>query len=314
MIFLSQPPVLRSLRFAPLLVGLLILGATVRQQRAVLLLEEKFEDDNLKKRGWYDLADGALASFTEKQHAPGSARSVAVKFQKGGTTPVPRVAFRHLFPETDRVYFSFWVKYSQNWIGSAKQYQPHEFQLLTNVDSEYVGPSRTHLTVYIEHNFRDGGYGVLGIQDGENIDESLIGADLRTVSENRAVAGCNGSPRGERGDCYEVDGKHNNGRFWRTPGPVFRDGIGQGTKNDWHKIEAYFQLNTVSGPRALYDGIARYWFDGKLIMDRQNVLFRTALFRGMKFRQLIFDPYIGDGSPQDQTAWFDDLVVMTGHP
>ena len=143
-----------------------------------LLFEESFEDTHLKNRGWYDLADGTLASVTTREHAPGSNRALEVHFLRGAVTPVPRVAGRRLFPESESVYVSYWVKYSDTWVGSGKPYHPHEFLLLTNADDPYVGPSRTHLTAYIEHNYQNGGLAVIGIQDGENIDGRRIGADL----------------------------------------------------------------------------------------------------------------------------------------
>jgi hypothetical protein len=34
----------------------------------------------------------------------------------------------------------------------------------------------------------------------------------------------------------------------------------------------------------------------------------------MKFNQLIFSPYIGDGSPVDQSLWIDDLAISTEIP
>jgi hypothetical protein len=34
----------------------------------------------------------------------------------------------------------------------------------------------------------------------------------------------------------------------------------------------------------------------------------------MKFNQLIYGPYIGVGSPVNQTWWIDDLTVMDGLP
>jgi len=39
------------------------------------------------------------------------------------------------------------------------------------------------------------------------------------------------------------------------------------------------------------------------------VLMRTAQHADMKFNQFIIAPWIGDGSPIDQTFWLDDLVV-----
>src|SRR6185436_8496564 len=136
-----------------LLVALLVSAAV---QRPTLLFEDTFEDISLKQRGWYDLADGTLASFTSREHAPGSHRGIEIHFRRGDTSPTPRIAFRHLFPESESVYLRYWVKYSDNWVGSGKPYHPHEFMFLTNADDDYVGPSRTHLTAYVEHNYQNG--------------------------------------------------------------------------------------------------------------------------------------------------------------
>jgi hypothetical protein len=79
-------------------------------------------------------------------------------------------------------------------------------------------------------------------------------------------------------------------------------------------VEAFFKLNSIRKGVGQDDGIAQYWLDGQLIIDRHDVLFRTGAFPKMKFRQFMFAPYIGDGSPVDQKAWYDDFVVMTGRP
>jgi len=55
--------------------------------------------------------------------------------------------------------------------------------------------------------------------------------------------------------------------------------------------------------------LLKYWLDDKLIIDHTNVLMRTAQHADMKFNQFIIAPWIGDGSPIDQTFWLDDLVV-----
>src|SRR5256712_173219 len=41
-------------------------------------------------------------------------------------------------------------------------------------------------------------------------------------------------------------------------------------------------------------------------------MLRTGAHPNMKFKQLIVAPYIGDGSPVDQTMWVDNLTVGTG--
>jgi len=285
---------------------------TVTATGAVVLFEEKFEDTNFAARGWYDLPAGMATGVTTAEHIPGSAHSLVIHFPQGTTTPT--VAGRHLFAETGAVYFRYWIKYSANWVGSGQSYHPHEFLFITNEDPAYVGPAFTHLTTYVEHNYQNGGYARLAAQDGINIDQTRIGADLTSVTELRAVSGCNGNGDGTPGDCYSTGTAYNNGKTWSSAQAVFLPNPGPGYKNDWHQVEAYFKLNSIQGGKGQLDGVAQYWFDGQLVIDRHNVLLRTGVHTGMLFNQFLMAPYIGDGSPVDQTAWLDDLVVMTARP
>jgi hypothetical protein len=208
------------------------------------------------------------------------------------------------------------VKHSSNWVGSGKPYHPHLFHFLTTLDDQYVGPSWTHLTTYVEENVQaDGGHAVLAAQDGANIDPAHINEDLTSVTENRAVSGCNGNPDGAPSiSCYQIGTDWYNGKGWTSSQPVFVDAQGPAYKGDWHKVEAYFKLNSIVNGIGQRDGVAQYWVDGALILDRQDVIFRTGAHPTMQFNQLLMAPYIGDGSPVAQTLWFDDLVVMTGPP
>lgn len=74
-------------------------------------------------------------------------------------------------------------------------------------------------------------------------------------------------------------------------------------------MEAYFKLNSIDGGKGIADGVAQYWFDGKLLIDAQSVMFRTAKNPSMMFNQFLMAPYIGDGSPVEQTMWVDDVTV-----
>ena len=56
----------------------------------------------------------------------------------------------------------------------------------------------------------------------------------------------------------------------------------------------------------------RAWFDGKLVVDRDDVVLRSTDFPDMKFNQLLLAPYFGPGLlPHEQTLWIDELVVGT---
>ncbi len=86
----------------------------------------------------------------------------------------------------------------------------------------------------------------------------------------------------------------------------------QVTRGDWNHVEVYAQLNSVSAGIGQADGVLQYWFNGTLVIDRHDMLFRTGARPNIQFRQFLIAPYIGDGSPVDQYAWFDDLTVASG--
>jgi hypothetical protein len=237
-------------------------------------------------------------------------KSAEYRWRVGGTSPVNVGPFRRKFTPSEAIHVSYWVKYSTNYTGSNRPYHPHEFNILTTKNLDYAGPAYTHLTGYIEQNE---GKPMLLIQDGQNIDETRIGQDLSAISENRSVAGCNGNnPDGYTSvDCYQSGAVHWNGKGWKTPQVYFQDAPGPFYKSDWHHVEAYFKLNTISAGKGVPDGQLRYWFDGALLIERTNVLMRTAINADMKWNQFLIAPYIGDGSPVDQTMWIDDLRITS---
>lgn len=290
----------------------LVIAHTARTLAAdpTKLLEEQFEDANFTARGWYDGAGLALSSA---EHLPGSMKSAEFHWRKGASSPSPGNALRRKFTPTDTVHVSYWVKYSTNYTGSNKPYHPHEFLLLTTQNGDYAGPAYTHLTGYIEQNE---GTPVLAIQDGQNIDETRIGQDLTAITENRSVAGCNGNnPDGYASvDCYLSGNSHWNGRVWKAARVYFHDTPGPNYKSDWHHVEASFKLNSISDGKGVADGRLNYRYDGMLIIEHTNVIMRTGAHPDMKWNQLLVAPYIGDGSPVDQTMWVDDLQITTTRP
>lgn len=293
-----------------------VTGGTSGGTSATVLFAENFEDTSFASRGWYDLPSGGITSLSATDHITGSTHSLQMNFLQGGITPSPKTAARHLFTPTASVYLRYWIKHSSNWVGSGQTYHPHEFHFLTNEDDAYVGPAWTHLTTYIEDNvMSDGAHAILGAQDAQNIDTTRLNQDLTTITENRAIAGCNGNPDATvEISCY-TDGTYwYNGKTWRSPQAVFVDAAGANYKGDWHKVEAYFKLNSIVNGIGQRDGVAQYWVDGVLVIDRHDLMFRTGAHPNMLFNQLLMAPYIGDGSPVAQTLWFDDLVVMTAPP
>src|SRR5262245_10291619 len=237
---------------------------------AAILFQENFEDGAYAARGWYDTPPTPFPTTTTAEHAPGSTRALEVRFAPGGTNPSPRVSGRHAFPETESLYFAYWVKYSENWTGSGKPYHPHEFHFLTNADVAYVGPANTFLTVDVEHNYgANGGVTALGIQDSRNIDTTKINQDLTNVTERRAVAGCNGSFDNTPSDCYRAGAVYLNGKVWKSTDVVFAPTPGPSYKSNWHRVEVFLQLNSIANGKGQSDGLAQMWVDGRQVIDRR---------------------------------------------
>ena len=292
----------------------LLLSPTVGIAQTILFTED-FENTNLAAKGWYDNIN---QTFSTSEHVPGSNRSLEYRWTPGGTQPTSGGSLRRAFSPTTTLYVSYWVKYSSNYVGSGRTYHPHEFYVLTTTESAFSGLAFTTLTLYIQQVVgSNGGVPQLEIQDGKMVDTSNIGVNLIPVTENRAVAGCNGvgntggvTVSGVFGgsDCYSVGGgTYWNSYMWNSPMVRF-------TKNVWQHVEVYAQLNTIVGGIGQTDGVLKYWLDGVLIVDQSSVIFRTGANPGMAFNQFVMAPYIGDGSPVDQRFWIDDLTVATGKP
>jgi Big-like domain-containing protein len=275
-----------------------------------LLFQEDFENANIASRGWYDNTSVQLSTT---EHIAGSTASAQYRFLSGATTPTTGGAQRHKFAPSSSVYVSYYVKYSTNYVGSRQAYHPHEFSILSTLDGDYDGPSQSYMDLYIEQNYQNGGKPRLAIQDNKSINYNSgpLPNNLVNVTENRSTSGCNGVVETNIvWECFDF------GSYWYNSkqliGPVtFQPNPGPGYKNNWNFVEAYFQLNTIVNGIGKADGVMQYWFNGTLIIDRHDILFRTGARPTLQLNQLLIAPYIGDGSPVDQSMWVDNLRVAT---
>jgi len=285
--------------------------ATAVASSGTILLQEGFEDNAFGARGWYDNASMATSTA---QHLPGSASAAEFHFPAGATTPTSGGAARHLFPASPTLYVSYWVKYSSNWVGSGRLYHPHEFLVLSDQDGDWDGPSNNWLTLYVEHFYQNGGIPRLAVQDNKAINTSYgaLPVNLTAITENRSTAGCNGIVEPNMpNECYNAPPWYNDKKIDARQ-PYFSPTAGPGYKGDWNHVEVYFQLNSVAGGVGVADGVMQYWFNGALVIDRHDILYRTGARSTLQLHQFLIAPYIGDGSPVDQYMWVDDLTLATG--
>jgi len=275
-----------------------------------VLFQENFEDANIASRGWYDNTS-VLLSTTE--HISGSNSSAQYRYLAGAQQPTTGGAQRHKFTPTSTLYVSYYVKYSANWVGSNQPYHPHEFYAMSNLDGDWDGPANAYMTVYLEQNYQNGGKPAMYIQDNKSINTTsgALPNNLVGVTENRSTGGCNGLAESNWSvvNCYNAPPWYNaKGMI----GPVvFQPNPGAGYKNNWNFVEGYYQLNTIVNGIGQPDGVMQYWFNGALIIDRHDVVYRTGAHPTLQFSQFLIAPYIGDGSPVDQSMFIDNLRAAT---
>lgn len=266
---------------------------------------EDFEDSGWSSRGWYD---GPAIETTDETSFQGKRACVWNWKQKGETTAAGKGG-RVLFEPTENVTLSFAMKHSDNWTWTGVDWHPHEMHFMTTKDTPFWGPAYTYLTLYIEVV---NGVPRCAMQDSRNIDTTALGKDLTAVTEKRAVAGGNGDPDGHgKGGYYKSGRDYRNGRDFAADSVYFSDRKGPRYKGDWHQVKAHFRLNSIKGGKAVRDGVLQYWYDGKLLMDYHDVVFRTGANADMKINQFLMLPYFGPGVPHEQKIWVDDLRITT---
>lgn len=242
---------------------------------AGILFHESFDDERLLQRGWYDGSRFAISA-----ERPYSGRGcIEYGWKAGGTTPVSSSGARHLFDPTETIYLRFYIRLSNGWEWTGRPYHPHLVHFMTTENDRFRGPAASRLTVYIEPQ---NGKLRLAAQDIQNKDAP------------------HGLTQGPLRGGY-------NGKFYDSDEVLFND-------DQWHRVEALFQLNTLDlrADKPNADGIVRGWFDGELVIDRNDVVLRSTDFPKMKFNQFLLTPYFGPGLlPHAQTLWIDELAVGT---
>lgn len=305
------------------------LNWNVQSHQNPIFFFEGFEDTSFASRGWYDQT--GMTIDTTQAVGPSSKASLMVHWTQGASVPTyGGGAGRHLFPSSSTLYVSYYVKYSTNYVGSGQAFQPHEFNVLSNLDGIFDGPADNFMTMYIEQNYQSGGIPRLAMQDSKNINTgaslfrtgngTISGSDSVASTETRSAAGANGGV--ENGLFWEAfssagttTGFYNDKRL-DAPGEAvsFQPNPGPGYKNNWNHVEVYFQLNTITNGVGNHDGIWQYWFNGASIMNRSDILFRTGAHPTIGFNQFLIAPDMSNGSPVDQIMWVDNLTVAPSIP
>lgn len=273
----------------------------------VALVDEPANDGDFNGRGWYD---GQLL-FNSSESYGGGPGSMEARWANAGATAPTGNGMRILFQESDEIVLTYRVKWSSSFVGSGQNYHPHEWQLITNLDDMWIGPSGTHTTVGMESNYNNGLIPRFFASDQLNIDQNNIGVNLVGVSENRGVNGCNGivGTSHDTESCFLLNPSEGyyGAREWFAPGGV---AVSAAAKTSWHEYKWRVKLNTISAGTGQADGVLQCTVDDVLVIDHQDVLLRTGENPNMAFNQLLIKPYIGSGSPVAQSIFYDSITLQ----
>jgi predicted amidohydrolase len=238
---------------------------------------ESFDDENLPDRGWYD---GTTFAINGDKARDGGC--LEYHWEAGTSTPSRSSAARRLFEPSESVYLRVFMRLSPDWGWTGRPYHPHLIQFMTTENDRFHGPASSRLTVYVEAN------------------EGKLRLAAQDIQNRDAPHGLTQGP---------LRGGYN-GTFFDSDEALFDD-------DEWHSVEALFQLNSLDPEQGTprHDGVVQAWFDGELVVDRSDVILRSADYPDMKFNQVLLAPYFGPGLlPHEQTMWLDDLVVGTARP
>lgn len=242
------------------------------QTKDGILFSESFDDINLESRGWYDGSKCRISAEAIKGDGSIEYEWIKDEQQVQGSSHQ-----RHLLEPVAEVYVRFYLKLSEDWQWTGRNYHPHLTHFMTSENSAYHGPAASHLTLYIEP---------------VNGKLRLAATDIQNKDAPHGLT------QGELKGGY-------NGKLYDSEEILFND-------NKWHCIEAYFKLNSLNMDKdePNNDGIARGWFDGKLVIDQTDVVLRSTDFPTMKINQFLMAPYFGPGLLNNaQKLWIDEMVI-----
>src|SRR5574343_2013546 len=284
---------------------------SVSSTARIVYLSESFDNTSWAARGGGTC--GCYRTVDTSTKYSGTA-SLPMTWTTSSTTPFAQFVHSITPGGTDSLYISFYWRCSSGWVGSGQSYHPHIIHIFSDLDVAADYPSGMipaygdtlfeplNLTPHIKW------------QDASSINSTLHSPPWTNAqaaeTENRATGGCNGvlsgSSAGNSADCYQYGGVWYNMRDWT--------GTSNFSLSTWHHVEIYQQMNTITSNHGNADGIMWVKVDDNYVVNSTNVIYRTNQHPTMKWEAFFLAPYIGDGSPANQTLWIDSLNIANAPP
>ncbi len=243
------------------------------QDNPDVILAEKFERSRWTS-DWSETAGQISLTSDTPLFTPIDGNALQVQFRKG-TRNAANITYKFgekLGAEPESVYFRYYIWLSEDW-------NPI-------VGGKFPGIAGT---------YGKAGWGGRK-SDGFN-GWSTRGAYRKPVGAINPLHGL--TPIGTYAYTADMRGKY--GKYW--PWPIDLNGLLE--KKRWYAIEQFVQLNTP-GER---DGILKSWVDGKLALDKRDIMYRKT--DDLKIDRVWINFYHGGTTviPTTQHLYIDNVVI-----
>ena len=256
-----------------------------------VLFYEDFEDDQLKQRGWYDLAGWTRTLRVSADDQMTGKMSLRLDYPKGQTGPWCRAP--HFKEGHKTVYVRYYRKWAEGWNwGGAGDGNGHDTRLVG-------GPPNLGRQAYKNDDMC-----VLMMESCTHFDpwkRGLFGLMLFQKKDHLFTPAVKKSLIGKAVDGHALRGKE----WWLAT--IDKSRSPKSEPGKWYCVEYMATMNTPGKE----DGVVKGWIDGKLYYDIKDIMMRDANDTTQTWKRWWIGPYFHGGSTKDQHSFIDSIVIAT---
>jgi len=279
--------------------------------KGAALFSESFEDVAWTNRGWWD--DGSSGNLVVNSGGY-SGNALTWAFAQYADTPTGWATMRNrLSSPASEFLIEYYVYFASGWQGSGEDWHPHMIHVMSSTDGDYAGMSSANSDLYFEVATDTSSPYTIRPRTGHqdelrvNASQGSVPNNLVSTTETRSANHCN-TPYNLSGatayDCYSHSGNYYSANWWIAPSITI-------PANTWTKITAHVKRNTFTGGVGNFDGLMRVWVGDQLAINSTQVLYSAGAYQSTAWDKIVLAPYIGDGSPINQTMRLDELTIST---
>ena len=282
--------------------------------KGTLLFSESFENTSWAARGWWD--DGSSGNAVIASGGQ-SGNALTWTWAAEADTPTGWGTMRNrLSSAASEFIIEYYVRFTAGWRGSGLDWHPHLIHMMSTEDGDYSGMSSANSDLYFEvHTGTSSPYSIVPRTSHQdelrvNISNGAVPNDLVSTTETRSANHCN-TPytlsAATAYDCYSHSGNYYSANHWVSSDVTI-------PADEWTKVTAYVKRNTFTDGVGNFDGVMKVWVGDNLAISSEQVLYAAGSYQDTAWDKVVLAPYIGSGSPIEQTMRLDELSIYSVGP